>query len=244
MADYDEIAKFYDYGIALPEEAGEVSRSGRFVKNAVKNHNPKAQSILDLACGTGNLLKEIENEFDTLQGLDISGAMLEVAKRKVTVASFLQKDMRTFDLPESFDVISCMYDSINHLLTFSDWERCFAQINKHLNDDGLFLFDFNSIERLEKLSRTKQQLQKIGDGQNLHVEVTKKDGLYVWEIRIKTKRSDGEIVSQEARIKESSYSLSKIRKSLEKKFTIRETLNKQLKSTDKDEGRLYLACQK
>ena len=38
--------------------------------------------------------------------------------------------MTRFDLGETFDVVLCVFDSINHLVRFSDWERVFDRARR------------------------------------------------------------------------------------------------------------------
>ena len=45
-------------------------------------------------------------------------------------------DMTRFDLGETFDAVLCVFDSINHLVRFSDWERVFDRARAHLADRG------------------------------------------------------------------------------------------------------------
>jgi hypothetical protein len=48
------------------------------------------------------------------------------------------------------DLITCLYDSINHLLNFKEWKSVFNSVYNNLNKNGKFLFDFNSIEFIKK----------------------------------------------------------------------------------------------
>ena len=54
----------------------------------------------------------------SLTGLDQSPEMLALAERKVPRARLIQGDMSSFSLGERFDVVICVFDSLNHLLTF------------------------------------------------------------------------------------------------------------------------------
>jgi 2-polyprenyl-3-methyl-5-hydroxy-6-metoxy-1,4-benzoquinol methylase len=76
----------------------------------------KGQSyrILDIGCGTGQLLREIQAEFAdydiTLTGIDISGKMIEVAKRKSKGIDYLCTGVDDFIVqPGEFDLITCTH---------------------------------------------------------------------------------------------------------------------------------------
>ena len=77
--------------------------------------------------------------------------MLSIARKKLPHVRFYRKDMVRFDLGRKFDVIICVFDSINHVLKFADWQKIFRNAARHLEDDGLFLFDINTQAKLERL---------------------------------------------------------------------------------------------
>jgi ubiquinone/menaquinone biosynthesis C-methylase UbiE len=74
---------------------------------------PPEAAILDVACGTGELAKLLlaKNPQQQITGIDISGSMLEVAKKKLRAYSNVNLDNTSVtSLPfadESFDIIIC-----------------------------------------------------------------------------------------------------------------------------------------
>jgi SAM-dependent methyltransferase len=58
--------------------------------------------------------------------------------------------MVDFQIDDRFDVIFCVFDSINHVRRFSDWKRVFAHVRGHLSPGGCFIFDINSQRKLER----------------------------------------------------------------------------------------------
>jgi trans-aconitate methyltransferase len=59
-------------------------------------------------------------------GLDLSPQMLAVAREKVPDVRLVEGDMTAFRLEERFDVVLCVFDSINHLLDYAAWEAVFG----------------------------------------------------------------------------------------------------------------------
>lgn len=102
----------------------------------------KPIKILELACGTGKLAKLFSDKGYTIDGLDTSKYMLELAEKKGIRC--YRKNMVKFNLPERYDLILSIYDSLNYLKTEKDLERCFGSVKTHLNLKGLFIFDMNS----------------------------------------------------------------------------------------------------
>lgn len=106
------------------------------------------QRLLDVGCGTGaSSIMFAERGFDVV-GCDESTQMLEIARQKYSDRgiTFLRADMR--ELPEElagFDVVAWIDDVANHLLTDDDLRAAFTQARRALADDGLFVFDVNTI---------------------------------------------------------------------------------------------------
>ena len=101
--------------------------------------------LLDLGCGTGNLLRLISNNFPNaiLYGLDFSANMLDIAKTKCLPndrIKFVEMDM--FDLGKSslpyFDVIVSSY-VLHNLHNKNQYEDIVRLINEHLVFNGTFI---------------------------------------------------------------------------------------------------------
>jgi len=58
-------------------------------------------------------------------------------------ADFVAKEITK--LNKKFNIITCAFDTINHLSTLREWEQLFKMVNAHLGDGGIFIFDFNTI---------------------------------------------------------------------------------------------------
>jgi ubiquinone/menaquinone biosynthesis C-methylase UbiE len=240
MVNYSNIAEFYDLGIALPEEGNEGSRYGKFAQKVVREFNIENNAILDLACGTGNFLREVQSDFNFLYGVDLSEEMLKIARLKIATAKFYREDISTFSLDRHFNFITCFYDSINHLLLFDDWEKMFQQVSKHLHSRCFFLFDFNTVERLEVLVGTGLKTEKIAPNLVLNI-VVKKEEYYNWHVSVKDekqRKETSEIIS------EASFPLSDVKSRLSNYFEIKGIYDTEFKRTDVDAGRLYVLCQK
>ncbi|KPU28346.1 hypothetical protein TR13x_03155 [Caloranaerobacter sp. TR13] len=147
---YDKIAKFYD-------RLGWKNYSERLWKYMLSyfkeiNFNPRTH--LDIACGTGILCINAMEAGIKSEGLDISIHMvrkaIENAKDKNMDINFIQEDMRSFEMNKKYDLITCTYDAINHLLTLDEWLMTFSNVKKHLNYGGIFIFDCNTLKALRE----------------------------------------------------------------------------------------------
>ena len=64
------------------------------------------------------------------------------------------KDMSSFNLPNKYDVITCYFDSVNHLPSLNDVKNMMSCVYDALNSDGLFLFDLFSKSKYEAMDNT------------------------------------------------------------------------------------------
>src|ERR1700676_3081943 len=114
MPIYNHFARYYDAWMDDPLQNAERVLGYR------KRHLPQAKSLLELGCGSGSILAGLR-DLKSLVGLDRSPQMLAVARRKVPEARFVQADMTEFELGERFDIVICVFDTLNHLLRFDAW---------------------------------------------------------------------------------------------------------------------------
>ncbi|HYJ22488.1 MAG TPA: class I SAM-dependent methyltransferase [Solirubrobacterales bacterium] len=133
---YDDFTAHHDYELWLGNLLPELERLGL-----------KGNRLLDVACGTGKSFIPMLNRGWEVTASDISPAMIELARSKVGDAVDLSvADMR--DLPDfgSFDLVWCLDDAINYLLSVEELELALAGMRRNLGPDGLLMFDVNALE--------------------------------------------------------------------------------------------------
>ena len=99
--------------------------------------------ILDLCCGTGQLAHALSERGYVVSGIDGSEKMLRFARKNAPSTRFILSDARTFKLPDTFDAVVSMFDSLNHIMTLNELMIVFRNVYNCLKDGGLFLFDMN-----------------------------------------------------------------------------------------------------
>jgi SAM-dependent methyltransferase len=99
------------------------------VHGFAQRHSPGAASLLDVACGTGRYLEELRR-WHEVEGVDLSQAMLEVARRRLPDVPLHQADMREFELGRTF--VTCLSSSIAWMLTPMDLDPAVANMTRHL----------------------------------------------------------------------------------------------------------------
>jgi len=96
---------------------------------------------LDVACGTGLALDYFAERGYRSVGIDGSLSMLHIARDRSR--RLVACDMRALALRGTFSRITCLYDSLNHLLTDDDLIGAFRSIRQAMGRESLFLFDMN-----------------------------------------------------------------------------------------------------
>lgn len=104
--------------------------------------------VLELGCGTGRLLLPLAQAGHTLTGVDISPALLAVARRKLAQAllarqvTLVEADLRTFVLPRrDFGFAFCTSNTLMHLTTPADQLAALTNAAAHLRPGGLLMVD-------------------------------------------------------------------------------------------------------
>lgn len=115
-----------------------------FVLTYARDGGLQAHTALDLACGTGGFTRELQAAGLETTGLDGSADMLAEARRRVGRVEFVAGDLRSFDLGRTFDLVTCVFDSLNNLLSPEELGAAFRQMYRHLAPGGLLACDLNT----------------------------------------------------------------------------------------------------
>lgn len=108
---------------------------------------PSGSRIVDLCCGTGQVVAILEGDGFRVTGVDASNAMLSIAQKRVPKAEFIHCDVRRFRQPNTFNGAICLYDSLNHIMSVDDLKTVFGNIYHSLVHDGHFGFDLNTEQK-------------------------------------------------------------------------------------------------
>ncbi len=214
------------------------------VEDCIKAHKPETKTILELACGTGEVARELVNKKYKVTGLDINEKMLEKAEKNLDKKNLVLVDMTNFDLWKTFDTILCNYNSICHLLKWEDWQRFFEMSNNHLEKDGLLIFDINTVYEFENIARDFAQFYNFWDD-TVCLEMEKTDWIFQWLVKIFKKTEVWKYDLIEEVVKENSFPINKIKKELKEKwFKILEMIDYHYGEVTAQSERVYFICKK
>jgi SAM-dependent methyltransferase len=110
----------------------------------VRRYRMHFTSAADVACGTGTFVRYLhERGVPVVYGVDRSPDMLRMAmtKNQGTGGRFWLQDFPMLQLPQSVDLITCHFDSLNYLLTTVDLLGALHRFHANLNPGGHLIFD-------------------------------------------------------------------------------------------------------
>jgi len=108
---------------------------------AISDLLPRRFRHLDAACGTGTLLRELQRMGWRSAGIDRSASMLKHARKKGVAGPLVCADLCHLPITESFDYVTCLFDSINFLIRKKAMQRALCNLAATLRKDGLLYFD-------------------------------------------------------------------------------------------------------
>ena len=182
----------------------------------------KPESVLDLACGTGNVTVELARRGYDMTGVDLSEDMLAVARKKCDGERFrhsvllIRQDMSELELYGTVNAVVCCLDSLNYLTDTAALMRTFSHVHNYLDPDGLFIFDMNAPAKFENVYGDNSYILE-DEGvfcawQNLY---NKKAKLCDFYLSIFTEDKDGRWHRFDEEQRERCYSLRTVKKLLD-----------------------------
>jgi SAM-dependent methyltransferase len=138
-ATYVKSARIYDLlyvGTGIKDYAAETAELDRLIKESC----PTARTLLDVACGTGAHLAELSGSYD-VEGVDLSPAMLAIARGRLPGIPLHEADMRTLDLGRFFDAVICLFSSIGYVTDPSEMRSTVARLAAHVAPGGVLIVD-------------------------------------------------------------------------------------------------------
>lgn len=150
----------------------------------VLNFVEKSLFALDIGCGTGRHLPELEEYFEKVTGIDASKNMLSIAEKKITKqsTSLVHKDFNDFKTDIKFDFINCSLA----LIHFDNLSQFFNNCSDLLQEDGIlyivdstesilnkgtvpnFSYD-NNLYQIQHLPHSKESLLKATQSAGLEL---------------------------------------------------------------------------
>lgn len=139
MADfYDAFTAHHDYDLWLGNLLPAIEAQGPL----------RGKTLLDVGCGTGKSFLPMVERGWSVTGVDLSPGMVEQARRKIGAArqvELLVADARELPVLGSFDLVWCLDDGLNYMLTAGELQAALTGMRRNLDRAGLLAFDLNTL---------------------------------------------------------------------------------------------------
>ncbi|MDQ3854822.1 MAG: class I SAM-dependent methyltransferase [Chloroflexota bacterium] len=105
------------------------------------------RTLLDVGCGTGQILRYFLDRGYHGIGLDLSPHMLQYAEENCAphveagTVVFLEADARSFRLEGQADAAIATFDMVNHLSDLEELDQLASSVHRAVRPGGVFLFD-------------------------------------------------------------------------------------------------------
>ncbi|QED50154.1 class I SAM-dependent methyltransferase [Cytobacillus dafuensis] len=120
--------------------------------------------IIELACGTGRVTIPIASRGYKLIGVDLHKGMLEEAKKKAfnqnVNITWVQQDCTKLSLNITSKLIYMVGNSFQHFLTNGAQDKLLTSVNRHLEIEGIFIFDTRFPSKEELLQPNTEEYWK------------------------------------------------------------------------------------
>jgi SAM-dependent methyltransferase len=144
LAAYEALAPFYDRFTADYEHEPVLEQ----IEGLARQHGLSGRRLLDVACGTGKSFLPLMRRGYDVTACDISPGMVELARGKLppdAAARVVVADMRALPWRGAFDLVTCLDDAVNYLLTDGDLQAALRGMSAALRPGGVAVFDVNSL---------------------------------------------------------------------------------------------------
>ncbi len=204
-----------------------------FLESLFARHaKTRGRSVLELACGSGRLLKSLAERGWSPAGFDLNPSMLAFARERLDAAGLdamlWQDRMESFRIPRKryFALVHCLVSTFKYLLDEAGALACLARVAEVMKPGGIFVLGIHLSDPLRK-TPSHERWVASRDG----IEVT--CNTRTWPAphgtrrepmrsRLRVTLTNGEIHEQETNWEVRSYTAAQLKRLLRKSgaFTV------------------------
>lgn len=179
---YEELATHYD---RLYHDKPYAAESARVIELLRDRGAEDGDRLLDVGTGTGQHVQHLTSTFD-VTGVDVHEPVLDIARKRVPEAAFLQGDITSLDLDRTFDALTCLFGVIGYVETWDGLEQAISAVAEHLAPGAPFVIEswltpagFEAVEGSavlrtyegEDLTLARVAIPRRGDGETAELEI-------------------------------------------------------------------------
>lgn len=149
---YDDFTAHHDYELWLGNLLPKLEEQGL-----------QGRRLLDVGCGTGKSFMPMLDRGWDVTACDIAHQMLEKARSKVgSAVKFSVADVRDLPVLGQFDLVWCLDDALNYLLSIEEFEQALACMARNLAPTGLLTFDLNTLSSYRHFFAEEDVIERDG----------------------------------------------------------------------------------
>lgn len=202
----------YAYDQALGARFFEAA--SHLLEKILERQGIEGRSHLDVACGTGLAVPFFEARGYRSVGADLSLPMLQLASLRTS--ALVAADFRRLPFRGQFSLVTCLYDSLNHLMTEAGLIDSFRSIRRVMAGRSLFIFDMNHPDIYPAIWGLAQPFVASGKDYLLKMATTfsRREGVGTAVLSGWARLGSGERVTIEETHRQRSYDELTIRRAL------------------------------
>jgi len=136
---YQKLAIIYNHVMRHVE----YRRWAKYIKKILQEYGPHHPTLVDIGCGTGEFIYQLDKLKISADGCDPSPEMLKIAIKKNPGHTFTEDGLpKLKTIPAGkYNVFTCLYDTINYLPSLEVFSEALDRVYSLLPKNGLFIFD-------------------------------------------------------------------------------------------------------
>lgn len=139
---FKKYSQFYDLLYRDKNYQKEVD----YIHELIKSNGKNTKSILDLGCGSGIHAEMLFDKGYDILGVDQSEEMLIEARKSAKKSNknikYKCQNITELSICNKYDTVTSLFHVVSYLNSNEDLIKTFNNVNSHLNNGGLFIFDF------------------------------------------------------------------------------------------------------
>lgn len=120
-------------------------------------YNYEVKTLLDLGCGTGELMQTFQKYDIECDGIDLSALMVQKAREKGLNA----EHKSICEVDKKYDAIVCVFDVLNFVKP-DDLDTFLKCVHSALNEGGIFVFDINTLHGFSNVAEGTMNAEEEG----------------------------------------------------------------------------------
>ncbi|MCZ8239174.1 MAG: class I SAM-dependent methyltransferase [Leptospiraceae bacterium] len=145
---YSDLAEYY---FEIEKPGRRLDEEIHFISEVFKRH--KIQTALDIGCGSGEHVKDLQGMGFKIFGIDASPQMVDIAKKRFPHCKFEVGKMEDYKLKSPVDGIVCLFGTFNYLTSNDEIKTYFQNAYKNLKTAGILILDVWNAEPIKRIKR-------------------------------------------------------------------------------------------